>query len=170
MERRRMMFMNGQEENEVKEWQLIYDTKETAEEITSTSDINVKGFNELMVIARVVATTTNKSARNGQLSLMSSDGNKYQVVLGNNLLYQNGNPRLSIALVKRFSDFIYVDTATSWNANDVFNNKFAADNLTSMQNSIVKYEGEIDKIRITNFNESVTYKFGIGSRIAIYGR
>lgn len=71
---------------------------------------------------------------------------------------------------KRFSDFVYVDTATSWNANDVFNDKWAADNLTSMQNSIVKYEGEIDKIRITNANESGTYKFGIGSRFAIYGR
>lgn len=170
MLRRRMMMAKAQEVEEMKEWQLIYDTKETAEEITSISDINVKGFNELMVIARVVATTTNPSARNGQLSLMSSDGNKCQVVLGSNLLYPNGNPRLCIALVKRFSDFIYVDTATSWNANDVFNNKWAADNLTSMQNSIVKYEGEIDKIRITNANESGAYKFGIGSRFAIYGR
>ena len=164
------MMAKAQEVEEMKEWQLIYDTKETAEEITSTSDINVKGFNELMVIARVTATTTNPSARNGQLSLMSSDGNKCQVVLGNNLLYPNGNPRLSIALVKRFSDFIYVDTATSWNANDVFNDKWAVDNLTSVQNSIVKYEGEIDKIRITNTNELGTYKFGIGSRFAIYGR
>ena len=169
MNRRRMM-LQGQEEDEMKEWQLIYDTKETAEEITSTSDINVKGFNELMVIARVTATTTNPSARNGQLSLMSSDGNKYQMVLGSNLLYPNGNPRLSVALVKRFSDFIYVDTATSWNANDVFNVKWAVDNLTSVQNSIVKCEGEIDKIRITNANELGTYKFGIGSRFAIYGR
>ena len=160
----------AQEVEDMKEWKLIYDSGETTEEITSTSDIDVKGFDELMVIAGVVATTTNPSARNGQLSLMSSDGNKYQMVLGSNLLYPNGNPRLSVALVKRFSDFIYVDTATSWNANDVFNVKWAVDNLTSVQNSIVKCEGEIDKIRITNANELGTYKFGIGSRFAIYGR
>lgn len=38
MLRRRMMMAKAQEVEEMKEWQLIYDTKETAEEITSTSE------------------------------------------------------------------------------------------------------------------------------------
>ena len=67
-------------------------------------------------------------------------------------------------------DFIYVDTSTSLNATDVFNNKAPADNLTNVNNTIVKFEGEMNEIYLTNFNENAAYRFGVGSRFAVYGR
>lgn len=170
LNRRRIMLMNRQEEDEMKEWKLIYDSGETTEEIISTPKINISGCTELMIIARVVATATNNSARNGQVIIVSPEGNKCTCILGNNLLYPNGNPRMSVALVRKVSDFIYVDTSTSWNATDVFNNKYPADNLTFMQNTIVKFEGEINEIYLTNLNEASDYRFGVGSRFAVYAR
>ena len=170
MSRRRAMFMNGQEDEEMKEWTLIYDSGETTEEITSTPKISVSGCTEIVIIARVVATATNGSARNGQVIIISPEGNKCTCILGNNLLYPNGNPRMSVALVRKVSDFIYVDTSTSWNATDVFNNKYPADNLTSVTNTIVKFEGEMNEVYLTNLNEHTGYKFGVGSRFMVYSR
>lgn len=170
MSRRRAVFMNGQEENEVKEWTLIYDSGETTEEIISTPKISVSGCTEIMIIARVVGTDTNNSLRNGQVAIISPEGNKCMCVLGNNLVCKNGNTRMSAALVRKVSDFIYVDTSTSLNANDVFNNKYPADNLMSVTNTIVKFEGEMNEIYLTNLNESAAYRFGVGSRFAVYGR
>ncbi len=168
LNRRRMM--NKQEENEMKEWKLIYDSGATTEEIISTSKINVSGCDELMIIAKVVPTDTNKGTRSGHLIIMSPEGNKCKCILGNNLLSQNGNARMSIALVRKVIEFIYVDTATSWNATDVFNDGHPVDNLTSMQNTIVKFEGEINEIYLTNLNEASDYRFGVGSRFAVYAR
>lgn len=170
MSRRRAVFMNGQEENEVKEWTLIYDSGETTEEIISTPKISVSGCTEIMIIARVVGTATNNSTRNGQVAIISPEGNKRMCVLGNSLVCQNGNPRMSVALVRKVSDFIYVDTSTSLNATDVFNSKAPADNLASVTNTIVKFEGEMNEIYLTNLNEHTGYKFGVGSRFAVYGR
>lgn len=168
LNRRRMM--NKQEENEMKEWKLIYDSGATTEEIISTSKINVSGCDELMIIAKAVPTDTNKGTRSGHLIIMSPEGNKCKCILGNNLLSQNGNARMSIALVRKVIEFIYVDTATSWNATDVFNDGQPVDNLTSMQNTIVKFEGEINEIYLTNLNEASDYRFGVGSRFAVYAR
>lgn len=168
LNRRRMM--NKQEENEMKEWKLIYDSGATTEEIISTSKINVSGCDELMIIAKAVPTDTNKGTRSGHLIIMSPEGNKCKCILGNNLLSQNGNVRMSIALVRKVIEFIYADTATSWNATDVFNDGHPVDNLTSMQNTIVKFEGEINEIYLTNLNEASDYRFGVGSRFAVYGR
>ncbi len=56
------------------------------------------------------------------------------------------------------------------NATDVFNDGHPADNLTSMQNTIVKFEGEINEIYLTNLNEASDYRFGVGSRFAVYAR
>ena len=170
LNRRRIMLQRQEEDEKMKEWELIYDSGETTEEIVSTPKISVSGYAELMIIARVVATDTNKTYRNGQLSIMSPEGNKCKCVLGNNLLYSNGNPRMSVALVRKFLDFIYVNTATSWNATDVFNNESPTDNLTSMNNTIVKFGWEINEIYLTNINEATDYKFGVGSRFAVYGR
>lgn len=170
MSRRRAMFMNGQEENEVKEWTLIYDSGETTEEIISTPKISVSGCTEIMIIARVIATATNNSARNGHVAIISPEGNKCMCVIGNSLVCQNGNPRMSVARVRKVSDFIYVDTSTSLNATDVFNNKAPADNLASVTNTIVKFEGEMNEIYLTNLNENTAYRFGVGSRFAVYGR
>lgn len=170
MSRRRAMFMNGQEENEMKEWALIYDSGETTEEIISTPKISVSGCTEIMIIARVIATATNSSDRNGQVAIISPEGNKCMCVLGSSLVSPKGNPRMSVARVRKVSDFIYVDTSTSWNATDVFNNKFPADNLSTVTNTIVKFEGEMNEIYITNLNENTAYRFGVGSRFAVYGR
>lgn len=170
MSRRRTMLMNGQEENEMKEWKLIYDSGATTEEIISTPKINVSGYDELMIIAKAVPTDTNKGIRNGHLIIMSPEGNKCRCILGNNLLSPNGNARMSIALVRKVLEFIYVDTATSWNAMDIFNTGQPVDNLTSMQNTIVKFEGEINEIYLTNLNEASDYRFGVGSRFAVYAR
>ena len=170
MSRRRTMLMNGQEENEMKEWKLIYDSGATTEEIISTPKINVSGYDELMIIAKAVPTDTNKGSRNGHLIIMSPEGNKYRCILGNNLISPNGNARMSIALVRKVLEFIYVDTATSWNAMDIFNTGQPVDNLTSMQNTIVKFEGEINEIYLTNLNEASDYRFGVGSRFAVYAR
>lgn len=170
MSRRRTMLMNGQEENEMKEWKLIYDSGATTEEIISTPKINVSGYDELMIIAKAVPTDTNKGTRNGHLIIMSPEGNKCKCILGNNLLSPNGNARMSIALVRKVIEFIYVDTATSWNAMDIFNTGQPVDNLASMQNTIVKFEGEINEIYLTNLNEASDYRFGVGSRFAVYAR
>lgn len=170
MSRRRTMLMNGQEENEMKEWKLIYDSGETTEEIVSTSQISVAGCTEIMIIAKVATTTTNSSARHGQLSIISPEGNKCTCVLGNNLLYPNGDLRMSVARVQKISDFIYVDTSTSWNAIDVFNSKNPTNNLTNITNTIVKFEGEMNEIYLTNLNEHTGYKFGVGSRFTVYGK
>ena len=170
MSRRRTMLMNGQEENEMKEWKLIYDSGATIEEIISTPKINVSGYDELMIIAKAVPTDTNKGTRNGHLIIMSPEGNKCKCILGNNLLSPNGNTRMSIALVRKVLEFIYIDTATSWNAMDIFNTGQPVDNLTSMQNTIVKFEGEINEIYLTNLNEASDYRFGVGSRFAAYAR
>lgn len=170
MSRRRTMLMNGQEDDEMKEWALIYDSGETTEEIISTPKISVSGCTEIMIIARVVATATNNSDRNGQVVIISPEGNKCMCVLGSNLVFQKGNPRMSVARVRKVSDFIYVETSTSWNANDVFNSKAPADNLSTVNNTIVKFEGEMNEIYITNLNENTAYRFGVGSRFAVYGR
>ena len=154
----------------MKEWKLIYDSGETTEEITSTPKISVTGCTELMIIARVVTTATNNLARHGQVSIISPEGNKCTCVIGNNLLYPNGNPRMSVARVQKISDFIYVDTSTSWNATDVFNSKAPTDNLANVTNTIVKFEGEMNEIYLTNLNENTAYRFGAGSRFAVYGR
>lgn len=154
----------------MKEWKLVYDSGETTEEIVSTPKISVSGCAELMIIARVVTTDTNKAGRNGQLNIVSAEGNGCKCVLGNSLLYPNGNPRMSVALVRKVLDFIYADTATSWNAADVFNIGYPIDNLVSMNNTIVKFEGEINEIYLTNLNEVTDYKFGVGSRFVVYGR
>ena len=170
MSRRRAMFMNGQEDEEMKEWTLIYDSGETTEEIISTPKISVSGCTEIMIIARVIATATNKSARNGQVAIISPEGNKCMCVLGINLVCPDGNPRMSVARVRKVSDFIYVDTSTSWNATDVFNNKAPTGNLSNVNNTIVKFEGEMNEIYLTNLNELADYRFGVGSRFAVYGR
>ena len=170
MSRRRAMFMNGQEDEEMKEWKLIYDSGETTEEIILTPKISVAGCTEIMIIARVTATATNKSARHGQVIIISPEGNECTCILGNNLLYSNGNPRMSVARVQKISDFIYADTSTSWNATDVFNSKIQTDNLSSITNTIVKFEGEMNEIYLTNLNKHTGYKFGVGSRFMVYGR
>lgn len=170
MSRRRTMLMNGQEENEMKEWKLIYDSGETTEEIISTPKISVSGCTEIMIIARVVPTATNDSSRNGQVVIISPEGNKCMCILGNALLYPGENPRMSVARVRKVSDFIYVDTSTSLNANDAFNNKLPTDNLSNVLNTIVKFEGEMNEIYLTNLNENTKYRFGVGSRFAVYGR
>ena len=154
----------------MKEWKLIYDSGATTEEIISTPKINVSGYDELMIIAKAVPTDTNKGTRNGHLIIMSPEGNKCKCILGNNLLNPNGNARMSIALVRKVIEFIYVDTATSWNAMDIFNTGQPVDNLASMQNTIVKFEGEINEIYLTNLNETSDYRFGVGSRFAVYAR
>ena len=170
MSRRRAMFMNGQEDEEMKEWTLIYDSGETTEEIISTPKISVSGCTEIMIIARVIATATNNSTRKGQVAIISPEGNKCMCVIGNNLLVPNGNPRMSVSRVRKVSDFIYVNSSISWNAPDVFNSKAAADNLENVTNTIVKFEGEMNEIYLTNFNEHAAYRFGVGSRFAVYVR
>lgn len=154
----------------MKDWKLIYDSGETTEEITSTPKINVSGYDELMIIAKAVPTDTNKTTRNGNLIIMSTERNKCNFILGNNLLSPNGNTRMSIALVRKVLEFIYVDTATSLNAKDVFNTVEPVDNLKTMHNTIAKFEEEINEIYLTNLNEDLNYRFGVGSRFAVYAR
>ena len=170
MSHRRMMMIQTQEEEKVKEWKLLYDSGETTEEITSTADIDISGNDELVVIAKAVPTATNSEVRNGQLVITDQGGNRCKLVLGNKLLSNSGNPRLSVAAIRKVLDFAYAETATSYNAADVFDGKNAVDNLTTMQNSVAKLNNAFAKIRITNLNDVTAYKFGIGSRFVIFGR
>lgn len=164
--RRRMMI--GQEECDVKEWRLIWDSGETEEEIYKTDDIDVSKYTELMVFARAVPTANNAGTRNGVIRIYSDDNRHSQLVAGS-LIAKDGGVRLSKMHIRKVDDLLVSQSATSWNSVDVFEEGAQVDNMTDMKDSIASINN-MQKIYISNLNASPEYYFGVGSRFRVYAR
>lgn len=165
--RRRMMI--GQGEEDVREWKLIWDSGVIEEEMHRTDDVDVSGYAELMVFAKVVPVASNPaSTRYGAVEVIDDDGRRHQLLVGT-LFVQNGNSRLSKVRIEKVDNLIVSQSSTSWNGGEIFEGGWGCDNLNEMRDSIVT-ANSMQRVFVSNQNVNNEYLFGTGSRFRIYAR
>lgn len=104
MNRRRMMLMNGQEENEVKEWELIEDI--TVEAGTTQIKIPVDNYKEYIIFGSIVAKS-NKSLY-VTANRESYDWSTYRIANISNGVNTNSSKKFYIKINKITNDYIEV--------------------------------------------------------------
>lgn len=158
----------GSEVEEVREWELVYDSGETTEELVRTPDISVAGYKELYIFARAPMSANNSSLRSCTAYITDTSGRKVQIILGKDVFANSGNPRGISSFIRKIGDLVVSDSKSSANLIDIFTTGCSADNLGNGISGVA-FLGDMEKLYITNVNCN-DYYFGVGSRFVIYGR
>lgn len=164
----RRMLMNGMEENDVKEWKLIWESGKTNEEISETEEIDVSGYEELFVVCRIVTSENNPANRNGVLIVKDDEGKQNQMVIGA-LVASSGNAKMSTTFLQKIDNLLISRSATSANALDMFETGYVVENM-SVYNASLAISSNIKSIIISNMNRHSSYVFGVGSTFYVYAR
>ena len=167
MNRRRIMLMNGQEENEVKEWKLIKEVSVSEESSSIIIELENE-YEEVEILCAIGGSDSNNAIINRAIviDLYGNAGDKFTSMNGNCIQNKGVNRLLTVSYRKKPYP---ICVSNSYNVSTLnLGDEGAAGQVSSGCSCKRSFSGIVNKLVISTFgNKGV---IGIGSSVAVYGR
>ena len=169
MIRRRLLSVLRLEEEEMKEWKILYDSGKIEDEKIAFDTVDISGCEELYGILLCMKNESATGSRDVQLVIRSQESSR-NFIIGKSLIATNANKSCEFHMEK-IADALSVDAFYNQNAvNTDFDAGYHSDNNSSVIAGYALNMSELKSAKIQSFNNVAGYEFGAGSRCRIYGR
>lgn len=169
MIRRRLLSVLRLEEEEMKEWKILYDSGKIEEEKIAFDTVDISGYEELYGILLCMKNENATGNRDVQLIIKSQDFSR-NFTIGKALITTSSN-RNTVFHIKKIADVLIVNAFYSHNSSDTdFDAGFYSDNNSFAIEGYALNVDELKSAKVQSMNYVIGYEFGAGSRLRIYGR
>lgn len=154
-------------------WTQIYDSSSITNSVNAIYNINISGYNKIMVAVKCV-NNANSASRAGSVILKSSNGTTYQFPVWTNLFTTSAATSAGMAEFDIINGYIVCPYATrSINVSNFLSptEGGTADNLVNTGGGILKCANwqSITSLTVSSLDQDANYYFKAGSRVIVWG-
>jgi hypothetical protein len=153
-------------------WTKIYDSGEITSAVNAFANINISGYNKLMVSVKCVNDGTSSASKNGAITFTSLTQVKYQLPVWSGMF---SNSECETACMGWFDItngwLICSNASRNLNATNFMSNTEGgtADNLAGIGGGMIKCTNTLSTAMISALDQDKNYYFQPGSRVIVWG-